>query len=48
MNLGYAACERSIRLPALNADVGEIASFRRASLVKTHGVGFDKKDIIGT
>jgi len=33
--------------PALRADVSKIAAFRRASLVKKYGVGFEKSNIMG-
>jgi hypothetical protein len=33
--------------PAVNADNSEIAAFRCASLVKKHGVEFEKSNIIG-
>jgi hypothetical protein len=33
--------------PAVRADVSRIAAFRRAALVKKHGVGIEKANIMG-
>jgi hypothetical protein len=44
MNLGYRERERPIHSPAVNADMRKIAAFRRAPLVKKHGVGFEKSE----
>ena len=46
MNLGYVERESSMHWPTMNAGMNEITTICRAALVKKHGVGFEKANII--